>query len=81
MGEVVEMDSRGRVTIPAGIRKVIRRSRFRVELVDESTILLKAIEDRRELVERIASIKLTGDKRRASIDAATVKDAYGGVKY
>ncbi len=81
VGEIVEMDSRGRITIPANIRKIIGKSKFRVELVGKDTIVLKAVKNKREIVKRISSIKLVGDKERASVDAATVKDFYGGVKY
>ena len=79
MGEIVEMDCRGRITIPASIRRVVGRTRFKVELAGES-IVLKPVESRRELVEKIVSIRLSGDRERASVDAALIKDLYGGFK-
>lgn len=81
MGIIVEMDGRGRVTIPASIRRIVGKRKFRVELVGKDTIMLRAVEDREELVRKIASIKLSGDRERASVDAASVKDYCGGLKY
>ena len=75
------MDERGRITIPANIRKIVGKNKFRVELVDKDTIILRAVEDRYEIVKRIASIRLTGDRERAFVDVATIKDFYGGVKH
>ncbi len=49
-----------------------------VELVDGDTILLKALRNRRELVERIKSIKLSGDAERAYVDAASIKHVLAG---
>lgn len=81
MGQIVEMDSKGRITIPANIRKIVGKKVFRIELANKDTIILRAIEDKRDLVEKISSIKLVGDKERVSVDAATVKDLYGGFKH
>ncbi|MGQ9469335.1 MAG: hypothetical protein ACUVTD_05860 [Nitrososphaerales archaeon] len=81
MGEIVEADSKGRITIPAEIRKVIGKKAFKVELMGKDTLILKALEDRRVLVKKVANIKLMGDKEKAFIDASTIKDFYGGVKY
>ncbi|KPV64802.1 MAG: hypothetical protein AOA65_0769 [Candidatus Bathyarchaeota archaeon BA1] len=75
------MDSKGRITLPIGVRKIVGRSVFKVELAGKDTIILRVFEDRRELVEKVRDIKLVGDKERAHIDAATVKDYYGGVKH
>lgn len=80
MGEIVNVDEKGRIIIPAEIRKVISKRAFRVEIAGKDTIILKAVEDRRELVKRVASLKLAGDKEKSSIDAAAVKDFYGGIK-
>ena len=81
VGETVEMDNKGRVTIPANIRKIVGKGKFRVELGGKDTIILKAIGDRHELVKEIASIKLAGDEERVAVDVATVKDFYGGIKH
>ncbi len=75
------MDERGRITIPANIRKIVGKNKFRVELVDKDTIILRAVEDRYEIMKRIASIRLTGDRERAPLDVAIIKDFYGGVKH
>lgn len=80
MGEIVEVDEKGRITIPADIRRAIGRRTFKVEIADKDTIILKALEDRSTLVKKVAEIKLSGAKERAFIDAASVKDLHGGVK-
>ena len=80
VGDIVEMDEKGRVVIPAEIRKIVGKTRFKVELIGKDTIVLRAEKDKRELVSRIAGIKLVGDRDRAAIDAAHVKDIYGGVR-
>jgi len=81
VGEIVEMDSKGRVTIPVNIRRIVGKKVFRVELAGKDKIILRAVEDKHELVKKIMNIRLTGDKERAFVDAASVKDFYGGVKY
>jgi len=81
VGETVRMDEKGRITIPAEIREVIGRKAFKVELADKDTVVLRAFEDRSTLVKKIANIRLVGDKDRASVDAATVKDLHGGTKH
>ena len=80
MGKTVEMDDKGRITIPANIRKAVGKSAFKVEFIGKDTIVLKVLEDRREFAEKIRNIKLVGDRERARVDATTVKDYYGGVK-
>lgn len=81
MGEIVEVDSKGRITIPAEIRKVMGKKAFKVELSGSDTIVLRALEDRHALVKKVSNIKLMGDKEKAFVDASTIKDFYGGVKY
>jgi len=73
------MDERGRVTLPAEIRKLLRGKVFEVELVDPNTVILR-VANRRNVVKEIESIKLTGDPRRKSGDASKAKHRYGGVK-
>ena len=80
VGEIVEMDDRGRITIPAEIRRRIGRDVFIIELVDGETILLKAVNRGEEVIKRLEAIKLSGDKERRNYDAAYVKDLYGGIK-
>ena len=74
----VIMDDRGRILIPVEIRRKIGSRAFSVEVVDMDTIILRAVKDRGSLVERVKSIRLTGDANRVNVDAATVKDLYGG---
>ncbi len=81
MGEIVEVDDKGRITIPAEIRRVVGKKAFKVELSGKDMIVLKALEDRRELVKKVADIRLVGNGEKAFVDAATIKDFYGGVKY
>jgi len=45
------------------------------------TIVLKVLENRNKLVDKVKALKLAGDKGRAHTDAATVKDFYGGLKH
>jgi bifunctional DNA-binding transcriptional regulator/antitoxin component of YhaV-PrlF toxin-antitoxin module len=78
VGETVNLDEKGRIIIPAKIRKVIGRRTFSVEIADKDTIILRATGDRRDLAKRIEDIHLTGDKSRASTDFSEVKDLYGG---
>lgn len=80
MGETVKVDSKGRITLPTSVRKIVGKSAFRVELASKDTVILRVLEDRRELVEKVRGIKLVGDEERAHVDAATAKDYYGGVK-
>ncbi|HDI52585.1 MAG TPA: AbrB family transcriptional regulator [Candidatus Bathyarchaeota archaeon] len=80
VGKIVEMDDRGRITIPAEIRRRIGRDVFIIELVDRDTILLRAVDRGEELIKRFEAIRLSGDRERRSYDAAYVKDLYGGIR-
>lgn len=79
MGETVEMDERGRITLPAKTRETLGAKKFRITQVDRGTITLAAIRDL-DRVEAIRKIRLKGDKARSHLDAASVKDQFGGVK-
>lgn len=72
------MDDRGRILIPVEIRRKIGSRAFSVEVVDMDTIILRAVKDRDGLAERVKSLSLTGDADRVNVDAAAVKDLYGG---
>ncbi len=74
--ETVSVDEKGRILIPVEIRKAMGKKRFRVEMADRDTIILRSAQDRADLVKKIKSIKLRGDPRRASMDAATASDRY-----
>ena len=78
VGETVNMDDKGRIVVPAEIRRVIGKRVFSVEIADKDTIILRAERDPHDHVKRIESLRLTGDGDRAFVDVATVKDLYGG---
>ena len=80
MGEVVELDERGRLTIPLEFRRILRGSRVRVERGDENTILIRPDFDSEVVLKNIRAIRLRGDRRRAKYDASSARDKYGGVK-
>ena len=81
MGETVEADAKGRITIPVEIRRIVGKKAFKVEIAGKDTIVLRALEDRCELVKKIADIRLMGDREKAVVDASAIKDFYGGVKH
>ena len=76
---IVEMDERGRITLPSEIRRLLRGKVFEVELVDPNTVILR-IASRSDVIREIESIKLTGDPRRKGGDASKAKHRYGGEK-
>ena len=76
---IVEMDERGRITLPAEIRRILKDKVFRVELVDPSTVVLRVV-TREDIVHEVESIKLSGDPRRREGDASRAKHRYGGIK-
>jgi len=78
VGETVNIDEKGRIVIPAEIRKIIGNRKLSVEIADKDTIILRAAEGRSDLAKKIESLKLTGDMAKASIDFSDVKDLYGG---
>ena len=78
VGETVSLDEKGRIIIPAEIRRAIGKKAFNVSMADKETIILRAVSDGSELVKQIKEIKLKGEKTRNSIDFASVKDSYGG---
>lgn len=80
VGESVSIDERGRIMIPAEIRRKIKNKTFKVEAIDKDTILLSAVREGEELANQIQTIKLTGDTTRSTIDAAEIKDSFGGMK-
>jgi len=80
VGDIAEMDSKGRVTIPAEIRKTIRSKSFKAELAGRDAILLRAVVDRQKLIEQIERMKLKGDRQRAGVDFAHIRDEFGGIK-
>lgn len=80
MGEVVELDERGRLTIPAELRQMLRGPRVRVERGDDNTIVVRPEFESEAVLKNIRAIKLRGERRRARYDASYAKDRYGGVK-
>ncbi len=80
MGKIVKLDDRGRITLPAEIRRLIRAEKFRVEVKDD-TIVLEPVRDRGEnLVKIFEEIKLVGAPDRVGIDASEAKHIVGGAK-
>ena len=80
VGEVIELDERGLLTIPLEFRRILRGSRVRVERGDENTILIRPDFDSEAVLKNIRAIRLRGDRRRAKYDASSARDKYGGVK-
>ncbi len=78
VGEKASIDERGRITIPSDIRKNIGKKNFKITLLDKDTIILKAIENQTDIIEKIQNIILTGDPEKTSTDFSTVKDRYSG---
>jgi len=80
VGETTEIDGRGRITIPSRIRRRLRGRKFRIELLDQSRLLVDAVYENEELVGRIKRLRLHGNPKRAGMNAALAKDIYGGIK-
>ncbi len=80
MGETVEVDERGRITIPAELRRRLRGSKLRVELSSDDAIVIRPEFEPESLLKRIKAISLKGDKRRANYEASLAKERYGGLK-
>jgi len=80
MGEVVELDERGRLTIPSELRQMLRGRRVRVERGDENTLVIRPEFDSEALLKNIRNIRLRGERNRAKYDASYMKDKFGGVK-
>lgn len=78
VGETINIDEKGRIVIPAEIRKVIGRRKLNIEIADKDTIILRATAERNDLAEKIKKLKLIGDKNRSRVDFSDVKDVYGG---
>ncbi|RLF05313.1 MAG: hypothetical protein DRJ60_05765 [Thermoprotei archaeon] len=80
VGTVVEVDDRGRVTIPAEIRRLLKTRKFLISF-REGVIELKPVYDEKlEALRAFNEIKLIGDPRFAHIDAAKAKHRVGGKK-
>jgi bifunctional DNA-binding transcriptional regulator/antitoxin component of YhaV-PrlF toxin-antitoxin module len=80
VGETVNIDERGRVMIPAEIRRIVKNKSFKVETLDKDTIILRAVIERGEVTKKIQALGLSGDRERCRVDAAEVKDYIGGMK-
>lgn len=78
VGETVNIDEKGRIVIPADIRKAVGKRSLHVEMADKDTIILRASREPSELVKKIREMKLKGDENRSSVDFSEVKDLYGG---
>jgi len=80
VGYITEMDGKGRVTIPAELRRIIGAKTFKAELMGRDAIVLRVAADRQKTVEQIERMRLTGDAERASVDFACIRDEFGGAK-
>ena len=80
MGTIVEMDERGRVTIPSDIRRALKTRRLAVSLKGNIIELRPVYDERLEALEKFNQIKLQGDPRLAELDAAEAKHRVGGRK-
>jgi len=80
MGEVVELDERGRLTIPSELRRMLRGSRVRLERGDDNTLVIRPESDSEAMLKSIKDIRLRGERIRSKYDASSVKDRFGGVK-
>jgi len=78
VGDKSSIDERGRITIPSDIRKTIGKKKFKITLQDKDTIILKVIENKSDIIEKIQNIQLTGDPRQADTDFSSIKDRYSG---
>jgi len=80
VGTIVEVDDRGRITIPADIRRKLKPKKFLVS-VKESAIELRPVYDEKlEALKLFNEIKLVGDPRFVNLDAAEAKHKVGGRK-
>jgi bifunctional DNA-binding transcriptional regulator/antitoxin component of YhaV-PrlF toxin-antitoxin module len=80
MGKIVELDERGRLTIPSELRRTLRGPRVRVERGDDNTLVIRPELDSEAVLKSIRDIRLRGESKRAKYDAASVKDRFGGVR-
>lgn len=78
VGEKSSIDERGRITIPSNIRKTIGKKNFKITLLDKDTIILKAITNQGDIINKIQAIKLAGDPEKADTDFSAIKDRYSG---
>jgi DNA-binding transcriptional regulator/RsmH inhibitor MraZ len=80
MGDVVELDERGRLTIPSDLRQMLRGPRVRIERGDDNSLVIRPELDSERVLKGIRDIRLRGERNKAKYDASAVKDKYGGVK-
>jgi len=80
VGIIVEVDGRGRITIPADIRHKLKSKKFLVSLKGNAIELRPVYNERLEALKRFNEIKLVGDPRFVNLDAAEAKHKVGGRK-
>jgi len=81
MGIIVEVDSRGRITIPAEVRRMLKARRYLVTLKGGAIELKPVYDEKLEALKALDEIKLIGDPNLASLDAAKIKHRVGGRKH
>lgn len=80
VGIILEIDERGRITIPAEIRRLFKTKRFLVKLKGDYIQLKPVYDEKLEALKTFNEIKLVGDPRFINIDAAKAKHRVGGKK-
>ena len=79
MGEIVRIDDRWRITIPARFRKGLKPGDILIiERRGEKLILRKF--SREDILKRFNEIRLVVDDRMRALDAGYGKHTYGGIK-
>jgi AbrB family looped-hinge helix DNA binding protein len=77
---IVEVDERGRVTIPAHIRRTLKAKKFLVGVKEDAIELRPVYDERLEALKRFSEIKPVGDPGFLNLNAAEAKHRVGGKK-
>ena len=81
VGKTVKIDKKWRILIPKEIRKYFKiGDEVMITLDKDGKVVIKKTKDWKRKIEEIKSIKLKGDKSKIRLDAAKVKDEFGGKK-
>jgi AbrB family looped-hinge helix DNA binding protein len=81
VGIIVEVDDRGRITIPVDIRRKLKSKKLLVSLKGDAIELRPVHDERLEALKRFNEIKLIGDPRFVNLDASKAKHKVGGKKH
>jgi len=80
VGTIVEVDDKGRITIPADIRRKLKSKKFLVSVKEGAIELRPVYNEKLKALKLFNEIKLVGDPRFVNLDAAEVKHKVGGRK-